>query len=206
MKNVILLLFLLINLNIFSQALYSGNVMFDSYLGFPNFGKSLIISGLSNQTNTTFKGLAPSGFRGEYLIDDNIGIGFDYMFNYADLKYKEIDTTWQNDQVNISYNDVHSIMRRNRFQIRLNYHIEHDNPRYDSYFGIGVGYNNRTYSSTRNQVDNTNEFMSRVQLIPFPISMRICMGGRFYFSQYVGLVAEVGLGGPLLSFGLALKY
>jgi hypothetical protein len=71
---------------------------------------------------------------------------------------------------------------------------------------VGAGYNNRIYNSTKNGLDNTNDFKSRIQLIPFPVSARVCLGGRYYFSQFIGLVGEVGLGGPLLSLGLALKY
>jgi hypothetical protein len=206
MKKLVLLFILFFSFFGKAQALYPGNIMLDGFLGYPNFGKGYIVSNLSNYTTTKFNGLAPSGIRGEYLIDDNIGVGFDFMYNYADLTYKEIDTLWQNDQMIINYNSVESLMKRYRLQFRFNYHFDSNNPRFDSYFGIGLGYNNRTFQSNRNGIDNTQEFRERVQILPFPISMRVCYGGRFYFSQNVGIVGEIGLGGPLFSVGLALKY
>jgi hypothetical protein len=206
MKRVVFLLFLLSSFFVKSQALYPGNLMLDFYGGFPNFGKLLVTSNSSNYQTVSLRGMAPSGFRGEYLIDDNIGFGFDFMYNYVDFKYQTIDTTWLGDQMIFKTDDIHSIMKRMRIQFRINYHFEHDNPRFDSYFGIGAGYNTRTFSSTKNDIDNTEDFKSTIQLIPLPISARVCIGGRYYFSQYVGVVGEVGLGGPLVSLGIALKY
>ena len=206
MKIFFLFIILILSQSIKSQALYPGNVMLDIYGGFPNFGKMLFSSNLANAQTVSLHGLAPSGIRGEYLIDDNIGFGIDFMYNYVDFKYKTIDTTWIDDKMLFHTDDINSIMKRIRIHFRFNYHFEHDNPRFDSYFGVGAGYNNRIYNSTKNGLDNTNDFKSRIQLIPFPVSARVCLGGRYYFSQFIGLVGEVGLGGPLLSLGLALKY
>jgi len=206
MKIFFLFIVLFLSQSIKSQALYPGNVMLDIYGGFPNFGKMLVSSNLANVQTISLNGLAPSGVRGEYMIEDNIGVGFDVMYNYVNFKYQIMDTSWFGDQVVINSNDYHSIMKRVRVHFRFNYHIEHENPRIDSYFGFGIGYNSRTYSSTKNNLDNTSEFKSRIQLIPFPVSARVCFGGRYYFSQYIGLVGEVGLGGPLISLGLSLKY
>lgn len=206
MNRLVILLFLLTSLSLKSQALYPGNIMLDAYLGAPNFGKILVTSGLGVDQKISLNGLGPSGFRAEYLIDDNLGVGIDVMYNYVDYKYQKYDTAWFGDNALIQSDYYHSVMERLRIQFRMNYHFEHANPRFDTYFGFGLGYNNRSYYSTKNNIDNTKEFKDRISLIPFPISARICAGGRYYFSQYMGLVGEVGLGGPLISVGLAFKY
>lgn len=206
MKRLVILFFLLTSLNLKSQALYPGNIMLDTYLGAPNFGKILVTSGLGNHQPISLNGLGPSGFRAEYLVDDNLGVGVDLMYNYVDFKYQMNDTTWFGDNTIIKSDNFHSVMERLRIHFRVNYHFEHNNPRFDTYIGFGLGYNNRTYRSTKNSIDNTEEFKNRIQLIPFPVSARVCVGGRYYFSQYVGLVGEFGLGGPLISVGLAFKY
>ena len=206
MKIISLIVVLTLSLAVKSQALYPGNLMLDIYGGFPNFGKMLISSNLKNSQSISLNGLAPSGVRGEYLLDDNVGFGFDFMYNYVDFKYKMIDTSWIDDKMVFHMDDINSIMKRVRIQFRFNYHFENNNPRLDTYFGVGAGYNNRIFNSKKNGLDNTAEFKSRIQLIPFPVSARVCFGARYYFSQYIGLVGEVGLGGPLLSIGLALKY
>lgn len=206
MKRIVILLCLLTSLSLKSQTLFPGNIMLDTYLGVPNFGKILVTSGLGANQTISLNGIGPSGFRAEYLVDDNLGVGIDLMYNYVDFKYQMNDTTWFGDNILIKSDYYHSVMERFRIQFRMNYHFEHANPRFDTYFGFGLGYNNRTYQSFKNNIDNTEEFKNSISLIPFPISARICAGGRFYFSQYLGLVGEVGLGGPLISVGLAFKY
>lgn len=199
--------FLLFTFNILrSQSLYPGNLMLDVYGGFPNFGKALVTSNIVANKINSLNSLAPSGVKLEFMLDDKIGVGFDCIYNYVNVKYQNNDTIWSGDDMILNTNDIHSKMQRLRVHFRLNYHFEHDNPRLDSYFGIGLGYNSRTFYSTKNTIDNTEEFRSSIQLIPIPVSARVCLGGRFYFSQYVGLVGEVGLGGPLVSLGIALKY
>lgn len=205
MNRFFFILFIFFTLNVKSQSLYPGNIMLDLYGGAPNLGKILVASNLGVYETIKMNGLGPSGFRAEYMLDDNLGVGVDFIYNYVDFRYKLTDTLWFGDNLVLSSNEFHSVMKRTRLQFRLNYHFEHDNPRFDSYFGMGVGYNTRTYKSTKNNIDNTEEFQNRIQLIPFPISMRICFGGRYYFSQNIGLVGEVGLGGPLVSLGIALK-
>lgn len=206
MKKLVLILYLVITSSVNSQALYPGNVMLDVYTGFPNFGKALLTSGLGDYQTQSLKGIGPLGFRAEYLVDDNLGVGLDLIYNAVHFKYQMNDTIWFGDVISVKSYDYHSVMERLRIQFRMNYHFEHDNPRFDSYFGFGLGYNNRTYFSTKNNLDNTEEFKSRIPLLPFPVSARICYGGRYYFSQYVGLSGEVGLGGPLISVGIAFKY
>jgi hypothetical protein len=39
-----------------------------------------------------------------------------------------------------------------------------------------------------------------------PFSMRLCTGIRYYFSDNIGANMELGLGGPLVSLGLSLKF
>ena len=189
-----------------SQALYNGNIIIDGYLGAPNFGKLLISSNVNSDLVKQTSGLAPSGFRVEYMIQDNIGIGVDAIFNYVTTNYKELDTVLLNDQVLITTSDVLAQMKRARIHFRFNYHFDGINPHLDTYFGAGIGTNNRTFYSTRNGVDNTDEFRQSMHLIPVPISMRICVGGRYYFSRNIGVVGEFGFGGPLISLGLSLKY
>lgn len=38
-----------------------------------------------------------------------------------------------------------------------------------------------------------------------PISMRLCTGIRYYFTPNIGLNAEIGVGGPIVSGGLSIK-
>jgi hypothetical protein len=39
-----------------------------------------------------------------------------------------------------------------------------------------------------------------------PFSVRVCLGGRYFFNENYGLVGEIGLGGALLRGGLSIKF
>ena len=41
---------------------------------------------------------------------------------------------------------------------------------------------------------------------PQPFSMRVCLGGRYFFTENYGLVGEIGLGGALVRAGLSIKF
>jgi hypothetical protein len=187
-----------------AQALYQGNIIVDGYLGFPNFGKLVMSSTIQHYSISNISGFPPSGFKGEYMISDNIGLGFDMNSNYVKAEYSSRDTTILNDILYVSVNNYITTMNRFRFQARFNYHFDTYHPFFDSYFGIGIGSNKKKYSSYKNGIDNTKEFTDEILLI-LPFSMRVCVGGRYYFSQNFGISGEFGVGGPLISVGLSLK-
>ena len=206
MKKLLFIVVILSSFFVKSQALYNGNMIFDSYLGFPNFGKILISSNIENDVVSKLGGLAPSGFRFEYMVKDNLGVGIDAIFNNIHANYKQFDTVSLDLTETIIVNQIDAIMKRTRIQFRLNYHLDGINPRFDSYFGFGLGTNRRTFRATKNGVNNATEFEENLGLISVPFSMRVCIGSRYYIARNIGIVGEFGFGGPLISLGLSLKY
>ena len=96
-------------------------------------------------------------------------------------------------------------MQRVRAQLRFNYHFNITNPALDSYIGVGAGTNNRFRATLENGVDITdNDGLSNFTLLPF--SLRIAAGLRYYFTDNIGLNTEIGLGGPIVSAGLSIKF
>jgi hypothetical protein len=181
-------------------------MILDSYLGFPNFGKVLISSNIENDVVSKLSGLAPSGFRFEYMVKDNLGVGVDAIFNNIHATYKQFDTISLDQTETVTITTIDAIMKRTRIQFRLNYHLDGVNPHFDSYLGFGLGTNRRTFRATKNGVNNATEFEETLGLISVPFSMRVCVGSRYYISRNIGIVGEFGFGGPLISLGLSLKY
>lgn len=212
MKQIILTLVIvatsLIN-TAFSQANYAGSIVIDPYYGAPNFGKSFA-SNFESTSNSNFKakGLGPMGLRAEYMLADRFGIGFDFIYNNYDLTYDQIDSTYNGttDTWTAVKTQNEYKMQRIRAHLRFNYHFEVSNPMLDSYFGIGAGTNNRFRKSYENGilVDNSDGDFDGFTLLPF--SLRVCAGIRYYFAQNIGMNAEIGLGGPLVSAGLSLRF
>lgn len=195
----------------FSQANSTGNVIIDPYYGFPNFGASFAKNfETSSTTNLQVKGLGPLGLRAEYMVADKIGVGFDVIYNSYDLTYSDtrVDSvydgstdTWSSTT---TVTDNEYKMQRLRIQARFNYHFEVSNPDLDAYFGVGAGSNNRY----RKAYENGKEVEDDTDLGNFtflPVSFRLCTGLRYYFSENIGMNAEIGLGGPLISAGLSIR-
>jgi hypothetical protein len=203
MKKIVLSLVLLVSAsNVFSQAVSTGNFIFDAYYGAPNFGKSFFqtIEDAAGTQNFSASGIGPAGLRGEYMIGETFGLGFDVIYNSNNIKYNEVDSF----NTNI-INSYERTMNRLRVQMRFNFHFNVTNPNLDAYFGVAAGTNTRFRKYYVNGVESSNDtFTGSGTLIPF--SLRVCTGMRYYFNQNFGLNAEIGLGGPLVSAGLSVKF
>lgn len=213
MKKIVLTFLgaLALSTSAFSQANSQGSIVIDPYYGYPNFGKSLVNSITDDASNTGTKatGVGPCGLRAEYLIGDKIGVGFDFIYNTNRVKYTDVstDSTWDGTnsvwQVTTTTNSAEQLMQRIRFQARFNYHFDISNPNLDAYFGVGVGTNNRFRKYWLNDVLQPTDALTNITLLP--VSVRVCTGIRYYFTPNIGLNAELGLGGPMISGGISIK-
>jgi hypothetical protein len=195
----------LLSFNTFSQALFVGNHVIEPYIGFPNVTKYVPMLALSQEPEnvTSYVGLPPSGFRYAYMLTDDISFGVDVMFDRSRKDFVSTDTVFQNGGWEYLSYEGQRTQTRLRLQARMNFHIPITQPNADSYIGLGFGTNNRWVKDYKNGVLDRELKGSEAILIPF--SMRVCFGYRYYFNYNLGIVGEVGIGGPLLSFGLSCK-
>lgn len=193
-------LFLAANAN--AQAVQRGNVNIDAYYGFPNFGKTLTknISD-NNETVGKVRGLGPLGVRAEYMLADKFGLGIDFIYNSlsSDITYDSLN----NDQT--LYRTYHGTasMQRIRVQLRFNYHFV-STEKLDVYTGIGAGTNTRIWKVK--STDPGYKFNSIATGTLLPMSMRLAVGMRYFFIPNLGVNAEIGIGGPLVSVGISAKF
>ncbi len=187
-----------LNSKVNAQAVEQGNIIIDPYYGGPNFGKSLS-SGIDG-ADFKVKGVGPMGLRAEYMVADKFGIGVDFIYN-------TLSATGNADSLNMDGSlyktyEVKAKMSRIRIQARFNYHfVENDNV--DAYFGVGAGTNLRNYSVTTDYPNYDDESANATLL---PVSLRLAVGTRYYFTENIGINAEIGLGGPVVSAGISLKF
>ena len=176
-----------------------GNIIIDPYYGFPNFGRSFA-DGIDVATNDIeVTGIGPAGLRVEYMIADNFGIGFDAIYNSTNLNF-QVDSLNNDGSVFQTY-DVKTSMQRLRVHLRANYHFV-QNEEMDAYLGFGAGTNKRYLGLKTDHPDYEDD---RIGGAISPVSFRAALGTRYYFTENVGLNAELGLGGPVVSFGISIK-
>lgn len=178
-----------------------GNIIIDPYYGYPNLGKALA-EGLidPDATDVRATGIGPLGLRAEYMLADNFGIGIDFIYNSAGAEgtYTSTDSTGATQ----TYTDD-VLMQRIRVLLRLNYHFVQTDA-LDAYVGGGAGYNQRiwSYKSTDPNYEEPDNATGAL----LPVAFRAALGARYYFHPNIGINAEIGLGGPILSGGISLKF
>lgn len=187
--------------NSVSAQVEQGSVIIDPYYGYPNFGKKFADSFVGDSVdNVDIIGLGPCGLRAEYLVSDNFGVGFDFIYNSfgVEVTYDDYD---QNNVLQTYKDNVK--MQRFRVQFRMNYHFAQTDA-LDAYVGFGAGTNIRKYSINSDNPNYTEPESLSSALIP--VSLRIALGTRYYFTDNIGINAELGLGGPVLSGGISIKF
>lgn len=185
--------------NTVSAQVEQGNFILDAYYGYPNFGKKLADGVNTASSEITVGGIGPAGMRLEYMLADNFGLGIDFIYNSTNLSFTA-DSLNLDGSVYRTY-DVKSSMQRIRVMLRANYHFVQTDAM-DAYVGFGAGTNNRIWGI---KTDFPNYDDESIYATALPVSARIALGTRFYFTQNIGLNVELGVGGPLISGGLSIK-
>ncbi len=189
----------------FAQGVEQGNFIIDPYYGFPNFGKSFTEQVSSDVENTKVTGYGPAGIRLGYMIGDQFEVGVDAIFNGFSLTGTVQDTVYNSTTQTYETEtyEARATMQRIRIQARFNYHFDVSSPDLDVYLGFGAGTNNRKYKYFE---DNKEVDDGSTSLTLIPVSFRFAGGMRYYFTDNIGINAELGIGGPVISAGLSFKF
>ena len=181
-----------------AQALEQGNVIIDAYYGFPNLYSTVFktLYESSNSTGLTLGSQGPLGIRAEYLITDKVGFGIDLGMNSSSISFSEADIN-----TNIIY-DYKFSTRKIGAIFTFNYHFV-ENDKLDAYFVVGGGYGNRNFKFTSTDPNYIEESVESL----IPISYKIGVGMRYFFTENIGANLALGLGqGGLANVGVSAKF
>ena len=181
-----------------AQAIEEGNVIIDAYYGFPNLYSTIFKAAYesSNSTGLTLGSQGPLGIRAEYLITDKVGFGIDLGMNSSSISYSEADIN-----NNIIY-DYKFSTRKIGAIFTFNYHFV-ENDKLDAYFVVGGGYGNRNFKFTSTDPNYIEESVESL----IPISYKIGVGMRYFFTENIGANLALGLGqGGIANVGVSAKF
>lgn len=170
-----------------NKCIKKDNILIDAFYGWPYFNGVLLRS-LSNANNlSNVKNTNHLGARFEFMLDEKIGLGGEFTYADAGVNYQS-GTTGNWEKAGVS---------KIRILGRFNYHFG-TTEKIDPYFALGAGYKRTTYYDSG--ASNLNQTLNLV-----PVSFKLALGMRVFFDDLIGLNAEIGIGGPLISAGFSLK-
>ena len=181
-----------------AQAIEEGNIIIDAYYGFPNLYSTVFKAAYESSNSTGFNlgSQGPLGIRAEYLITDKVGFGIDLGMNSSSISKSEADIN-----TNIIY-DYKFSTRKIGAIFTFNYHFV-ENDKLDAYFVVGGGYGNRNFKFTSTDPNYIEESVESL----IPISYKIGVGMRYFFTENIGANLALGLGqGGLANVGVSAKF
>jgi len=189
---------LLLNSNSFAQkgqsssgnCVEKGTILIDGFYGFPYFNGTLLKAAYRDSlgNNNQVRNLNHFGGKAEIMLTDKMGVGIEGTWASATVRYMG------------KYNQIYTAgVDKLRILAKMNFHFA-TSESVDPYLTWGIGYKNtKIYTNEPNEVND-------IDITLVPIAFRVGIGMRYFFTDIIGINAEVGLGGPLMQGGLSLKF
>ncbi|MFT5600664.1 MAG: hypothetical protein ACI9N1_000900 [Flavobacteriales bacterium] len=188
--------------NSYAQATEEGNVLIDVYYGFPNLYSATLKSAYANSGTTTdvkIGSLGPVGAKVEYMVSDKVGMGVDFNYTSTSVSYTEEGYDAMNNLTTYDYKVSRNVLR---IFPRFNFHFGSGDS-FDGYAGLGAGWRNSSWKFESTDPDYISDEIDGL----LPVSFRLFLGGRYFFTDNIGMNLEFGVGGgALIQGGLALKF
>jgi outer membrane protein W len=183
------------------KVLKEGKVLFNVYYGAPfwwgTFAKNInSTSGGTVITGVGVKNLNHLGAKVEYMVTDKVSLGIDYTYAQVALNYYDSP----NGTTLIAYNDL---IVKQRALLSCGIHFG-ESDKFDPYLALGLGYKALTYKTNN---PNPNDLKLLIETYAsIPIAYRTAFGFRYFFTDNIGINAEVGIGGPIGQIGVCAKF
>lgn len=174
------------------KCVQKGTILVDAFYGLPYINGALIKAAYSSDSLSNATGAHNYNHLGakvEYMVTNKLGLGIEATYANATVDYIN----------NSNLQHYTAGMRKTRILAKMNYHFA-TGTHIDPYITWGVGYKDtQIYTNEPGTVRSVS-----VNLLP--IAVRTGIGVRYFFTDIIGINAEVGLGGPLVQGGLSLKF
>ena len=126
--------------------------------------------------------------------------------NVDDLSfYNEISDKWGMQLVGANpYGFYRLELPRYKGTLNVFVHALKEESASDVYLSAGLGYNH--LKAKLYKEDQELEFTKSIGTISLPIAYRFAVGYAYDFAPMIGLFTEVGIGGPVFSFGVNARF
>ena len=197
----------------FSQTEKSRKLSVQVYTGGPSLLKWAFKFSSQYQDKITYAGLPGFGGEVNYRFNRWVSASADLYYRYGRLEMNVDDLSFYNelrDKWGIEYDGLNPLgsyrLELPRYKGTLNvfvHALKEESPS-DFYLSLGFGYNKlkaRLYKD-----DEELDFTESIGTISLPIAYRFAAGFAYDFAPMIGLFTEVGIGGPVFSFGVNARF
>ncbi len=184
------------------------------YTGGPSLLKTAFKISENYQDEITYSGVPQIGLEVDYKLADWISVGVDCSYRYGQLDFNVQDTAFFREveerigfeitEIVNPYGDYVVKVPRFRGMAKVNFHVLPADSRSDLYFTAGIGYNR--FKPRLFKDGNEIKIVKRFSTFSWPVSYRTSMGYSIHPIENVGLFAEVGIGGPIISGGVTVRF
>lgn len=184
------------------------------YTGGPSLLKSIVKFSENYQDKVTFSNGGMIGGEIDFKPLDWLSVGIDCSYRHGQINFGIYDSTffqdvrdkWDIDMTNIvdPFGSYEMKVPRFRGMAKVNFHVLKPESKSDLYFTVGVGYNR---SKPRLYKDGEElKFFKRFTTLSLPMAYRTSVGYTFHPIENLGVFAEVGIGGPIVSAGISARF
>ncbi|MBA3663692.1 MAG: hypothetical protein H0W61_05735 [Bacteroidetes bacterium] len=171
------------------------------------YGVNLLTSFYKNLATTTasdvkVKGVGPIGLVYEHMVTDGIGLGAEISYASTTLTYVDKSTNQSTGTVN-NYN-WELKFATTRAMFRANFHFA-KSEKFDAYFLISAGYRGTTFTVNSNDPSFNKSVYVIPRVLP-PYGFKPGLGFRYFFTDNIGINAEIAIGTPVMCGGLTFKF
>jgi len=188
-----------------AQAVEQGNMLLSAQYGYPNLFNLVLKAAYetSGYNGLEIGGIGPVGAQFEYMVADKIGFGLKFNYTSSHVGYTENTVVYdQNGNPTTSMYDYKLKFNRIRVMPRFALHFGNSS-NFDGYFGVSAGYSSFKVSYESNDPDYDGDIAISN---PIPVGFRLDVGGNYFFTDFLGINFELGIGGgPILNAGLTFK-
>lgn len=174
----------------------------DLFYGGPNLISRIIEAVDINKATTSLTNFGPIGVRAEYFFSETFSVGAE--IHQAASGYTREITRNDGFQTYVFRDELR--INRTRVYPRVAVHFGKEN--FDAFWYGGVGFAN--WSTRYEVLENTNGYFSGINPITINrssgVAFRTGIGLRYFFSDKIGLNADFGIGGPLVTAGLSGRF
>ena len=185
-----------------AQMFKKGDVIIDSYYGFPNLYPLAVDEQYYVDVLTEKKGVY--GFRFERLADKRLSHGVEFLYTSVSFRDRE---KYKNPNITDHYEDtigyVNLYAQKFSLLYTMNFHYIRNIKKLDGYIMWGVGLKYRDVKINNDVPDYIYNKTSEKKIGGI---LKLGIGYRYFITKNIGVNLSVMIGGPIVTTGISFKF